>query len=112
MNRDRSTSRSGGAPSTTARRSHPQTVGANICISPWRPTQNVTGDQAVTAQRRGEASDQRDEQDLVGPVQTRPRVGCAKYRGFMAQDEQLDVFVDDVARASSINQLRSGLKIR
>ena len=49
------------------------------------------GDQAVTAQRRGQASDQCGEQGAVGPVQARPRVGSAEYGDLVAQDEQLDV---------------------
>jgi hypothetical protein len=40
----------------------------------------------------GEAADQRGEHCSVCPVQVRARVGSAKYRDFVAQDEQLHVF--------------------
>ena len=50
------------------------------------------GDQAVTAQHRGEASDQGGEQGAVGPVQARLGVGSAQYGDFVPQDERLDVF--------------------
>jgi hypothetical protein len=46
----------------------------------------------MTAQHRGEASDQGGEQGSVGPVQARCRVGSAQYRDLVAQDEQLDIF--------------------
>ena len=45
----------------------------------------------MTAQHRGQVSDQRGEQGAVGPVQPRPRIGSTKYRDLVAQDEQLDV---------------------
>jgi hypothetical protein len=55
------------------------------------PQDRDRSDQAVTAQQRGEASDQRGEQGSVGPVQAGPRVGSAEYRDLVAQDKQLDV---------------------
>ena len=55
------------------------------------PQDRGRGDQAVTAQHRGQASDQRGEHGSVGPVQARPRVGSTQYRDLVAQDEQLDV---------------------
>ena len=49
------------------------------------------GDQAMTAQHRGEVSDQRGEHGSVGLVQARPGVGSAEYSDLVAQDEDLDV---------------------
>jgi hypothetical protein len=49
------------------------------------------GDQAVTAQHRGEASDQGGEQGAVGPIQAELGVGSAEYGDLVAQDEQLNV---------------------
>ena len=50
------------------------------------------GDQAVPAQRRGQALDECGEQGSVGPVQAGLGVGSAEYGDLVAQDEQLDVF--------------------
>jgi hypothetical protein len=50
------------------------------------------GDQAMTAQHRGEASDQRGEQGSVGPVQAGLGVGSLQYCDLVAQHEQLEVF--------------------
>ena len=49
------------------------------------------GDQAVPAQRRGQALDECGEQGAVGPVQARLGVGSAEYGDLVAQDEELDV---------------------
>jgi hypothetical protein len=49
------------------------------------------GDQAVSAQRRGQASDECGEQGAVGPVQAGPGVGSAQYGDLVAQYEQLNV---------------------
>jgi hypothetical protein len=69
------------------------------------------GDQAVTAQHRGWASDQRGEHGPVGPVQARARVGSAEHGDFVAQDEQCDVLGCRGA-PSSVSESRSRLKIR
>ena len=55
------------------------------------PQDRGGGDQAMPAQSRREASDQRGEHGSVGPVQARPRVGSAEHSDLVAQDEQLDV---------------------
>jgi hypothetical protein len=49
------------------------------------------GDQAVTAQARREAPDQRGQHGSVGPVQARLRVRSTEYGDLVAQHEQLDV---------------------
>ena len=49
------------------------------------------GDQAMPAQHRWEAPDQRGEQGSVGPVQAGLGVGSAQYRDLVAQHEQLNV---------------------
>jgi hypothetical protein len=49
------------------------------------------GDQVMSAQHRGEASDERGEQGSVGPVQARPRVGSAEDGDLVAKDEQLHI---------------------
>jgi hypothetical protein len=49
------------------------------------------GDQTVSAQARGEASDQRGEHGSVSPIQAWLAVGSAQYRDLVAQHEQLDV---------------------
>jgi len=55
------------------------------------PQHRRRGDQAMTAQHRGKASDQRGERGSVGPVQAWSRVGSAEYSDLVAQDEDLDV---------------------
>jgi hypothetical protein len=69
------------------------------------PQDRDRGDQAMTAQHRGKASDQHGEQGSVKPVQARPRIASAEYRDPVAQDEQLPVCLwDVVARPSTVNQ--------
>ena len=55
------------------------------------PQDRGRGDQAMPAQHRGQASDERGEQGSVGPVQAGLRVGSAEYGDLVAQDEELDV---------------------
>ena len=49
------------------------------------------GDQAMPAQRRGQASDECSEQCSVGPVEAGLGVGSAEYGDLVAEDEELDV---------------------
>jgi hypothetical protein len=49
------------------------------------------GDQAVSAQHRGEASDQCGEDGAVGPIQAGLGIGSAQYGDLVAQEEQLNV---------------------
>jgi hypothetical protein len=48
------------------------------------PQDGGWGDQAMPAQPRGEALDQRGEHGSVGPVQARARVGSAEYGDLVA----------------------------
>ena len=64
-----------------------RSLGSHQAVVP--PQDRGRSDQAVTARRCGEASDQRGEQGSVGPVQARPRVGSTEYRDLVPQDEQL-----------------------
>jgi hypothetical protein len=69
-------------------------------------------DEAVRAQRGGQALDECSEQGAVGPVQARSRVGSAEHGDLVAQDEQLDVpwttMRGGAASASSLASSRSG----
>jgi hypothetical protein len=49
------------------------------------------GDEAMPAQRRGQALDECGEQRSVGPVQSGLGVGSAEYGDLVAQDEEFDV---------------------
>jgi hypothetical protein len=55
------------------------------------PQDRGRGDQAMAAQHRAKASDQRGEHGSVGPVKARPRVCSPQYGDLVAQDEELDV---------------------
>jgi hypothetical protein len=50
----------------------------------------------MTAEHRGQASDQHGEQSSVEPVEAGLGVGSAKYRDLVAQHEELDVLVEDL----------------
>jgi hypothetical protein len=69
-------------------RSRPSGVPPVVAVP---PQDRGRGDEAMTTQRCGVASDQRGEQGSVGPVHSRSRVGSTEYRDLVAQDEQLDV---------------------
>ena len=49
------------------------------------------GNQAMPAQRRGQALDECSEQCSVGPVDAELGFGSAEYGDLVAQDEELDV---------------------
>jgi hypothetical protein len=55
------------------------------------PQDRGRGDQAVTVQHHGEASDQGSEQCSVGPVQAGLGGGSAQYGDLVAKNEELDV---------------------
>ena len=75
------------------------------------PQEGGRGDQAVTAQHRGQVSDQRGEQGAVGPVQ--PSLGLAlRSTATSWRRTRSSMSLDDGARGSSVSQFSSWLKIR
>jgi hypothetical protein len=56
------------------------------------PQERSWGDQAVTAQQRGQVPDQHGQHSSVGPVQSGLAVGSAEYGDLVAEDEQHNVF--------------------
>jgi hypothetical protein len=76
------------------------------------PQDGGRGDQAVTAQHRGQAWDQRGEHGSVGPVEAGLGVGSAEYRDLSWRRTSSSMCSDDDARPSSASQLRSPMRIR
>jgi hypothetical protein len=69
------------------------------------------GDQAVAAQARGEAPDQRSEQRSIGPVQAR-RGLVLLSTATSWRSTSSSMSLDEVVRPSRVSQLRSWPKIR